>query len=251
MYKMVKISKETAEKNGAEAIIFNGKKWLNEKHIETQLENSNLPAIRLQYPPKLRKKRQELQNCGNYQPYRRFLKEDFAIQILMDCRTTHVVNFKTKLGFNQHDPIMTQEQSILSKIVTLFSAEEINLQYNAAGYRIVAYFPKYKLTIEVGEQGHNNRDIDYEIRRQKALEKELGCEFITINPTKENFNTFVEISEIQNYIVKSTKKLTEESTKKSLINELSNKLLRSELKSNNSIKTRCLKYVVKKILPNL
>ena len=31
----------------------------------------------------------------------------------MDCRTTPTVSFKTKLGFNQHDPTMTQEQSIL------------------------------------------------------------------------------------------------------------------------------------------
>ena len=32
---------------------------------------------------------------------------------------------------------------------------------------------------------------------------------------------------------------------------LSRKLLKSELKSNNSISTKCLKYVVKKILPKL
>ena len=53
------------------------------------------------------------------------------------------------------------------------------------------------------------------------------------------------------HIKKSTKKLTEKSTKKCLIDELSNKLLRLEFKSNNSIKTKCLKYVVKKILPTL
>ena len=64
----------------------------------------------------------------------------------MDCRTTPAVNFKTKLGFSQHDPIMTQEQSILSKIVNLFAAEEIILQH-VLGYRIDAYFPKHKLAI--------------------------------------------------------------------------------------------------------
>ena len=32
----------------------------------------------------------------------------------MDCRTTPAANFKTKLAFNQHDPIMTQEKSIKS-----------------------------------------------------------------------------------------------------------------------------------------
>ena len=57
----------------------------------------------------------------------------------------------------------TQEQSILSKIVTLFAAEKIILQHNVLCYRIDAYFPKYKLSVEVDEQGHNIRDIDYEI----------------------------------------------------------------------------------------
>ena len=43
----------------------------------------------------------------------------------MDCRTTPAVDFKTK-----YDPIMTKEQSILSKIKTIFSAEKILLQHN-------------------------------------------------------------------------------------------------------------------------
>ena len=72
--------------------------------------------------------------------------------------------------------------------------------------------------------------MDYGIERQKAIEKELGCKFIGIDPSKENFNIFVEIGKLHNYITESTKKLTEESTKKSLIDELSNKLLRLEFK---------------------
>ena len=146
---------------------------------------------------------------------------------------------------------MTQEQSILSKIGTSFAPEKILLQHSVLGYRIDAYFPKHKLAIEVDEQGHNDRDIDYEIEKQKAIENKLGCEFIRTNPAKENVNIFVEIDKIQNYITKSTKELTEESTKKSLIYELSKKLLRLEFKSNNSIKTKCVKYVVKKILPTI
>ena len=125
------------------------------------------------------------------------------------------------------------------------------LQYNVLGYRTDAYFPNYKLAIEVDEQGHNDRDIDYEIERQEAIEKELGCKFIRINPAEKDFNIFAEIGKIQNYITKSNKKLTKKSTKKVLIDEFSNKLLRSEFKSNNPIKTKCLKYVVKKILPTL
>ena len=119
-----------------------------------------------------------------------------------------------------------------------------------------AYFPKYKSAIEVYEQGHNDRDIDYEVKRQKAIENKLGCKFIIINPAKENFNSFVEIGKIHfilllmRFIVKSTKNLLE-STKEALITQLVNKLLRLEFKSNNSIKTRYLKYVAKKILSNI
>ena len=141
-------------KNGLEVIVFKGKKWLCEKHIEDQLKHSNLPVISLKCSPEFRKQRQEVENCGNHQPCRRFLEENLTMQIIVDCRTTPAVNFRVKLGFNQHDPIMTQEQSVLSKIVTLFAAEEIILQHNALGYRI-AYFSKYKLAIEVGEKGHN------------------------------------------------------------------------------------------------
>ena len=39
--------------------------------------------------------------------------------------------------------------------------------------KIDAYFFKYKLAIEVDEQGHNDRDIYHEIERQKAIENLL------------------------------------------------------------------------------
>ena len=146
---MVEVTTKTWERNGVEVIVFNGKKWLNETNIKDQLIHSNLAAATLQYLSELRKQRQELQDCDNYQPCRRFLEEDFAMQIIMVRRTTPAVNFKTKLGFNQHDPIMTQEQSVSSNTVTLFAAEEILLQHNVLGYRIDAYFPKYRLAIEV------------------------------------------------------------------------------------------------------
>ena len=132
---------------------------MNEKHIEEQLRHSNLPHITGQYSLKLRKQRREVQKGGKYQPCRKFLREDFVIQIMLDCRTTPTVDFKSRLGFNQYDPIMTQEQSILIKIQKVFSAEEIIFQYCVLGYYIDACFLRYKLTIEVDEQGHQNRDI--------------------------------------------------------------------------------------------
>ena len=66
--------------------------------------------------------------------------------------------------------------------------------------------------------------------------------FIRINPDEENFNIFKELNEIHRHIKKSSKK--------SLIDDLSKRLLELEFTSNHSIKSKCLKWVVKKILPD-
>ena len=62
------------------------------------------------------------------------------------------------------------------------------------------------MAIEVDELGHIDRNIDYEIPRQKAKEKELGCVFIRIDPDEENFDIFKAINEIHRHIKKLTKK---------------------------------------------
>ena len=63
------------------------------------------------------------------------------------------------------------------------------------GYRIDLYFHDYKLAIEIDENGHSNRNIDYEIKRQKATEQELSCEFIITDPDKEDFGISKAINE--------------------------------------------------------
>ena len=47
-----------------------------------------------------RKKRQGLQDCGKSQPTRIFIREDFGIQVIMDCRTVKAVKFRKEFGFN-------------------------------------------------------------------------------------------------------------------------------------------------------
>ena len=106
----------------------------------------------------------------------------------MYCRTVQAVKFRKELGFNQHDPIMTQEQSVLTKLDTYFKTEEKIFQHYVIGYRIDMYNPEYKLAIGVDELGHCTRDLKNEIERQKIIEEELGCEFISIDPSTENFD---------------------------------------------------------------
>ena len=52
------------------------------------------------------------------------------------------------------------------------------------------------------------------------------------------------------HIIKSTKNQSEKSTKKSLIEGISKRMLELEFKLNHSIKSKCLKWIVKKILPD-
>ena len=88
-------------------------------------------------------------------------------------------------------------------------------QYSVLSYRIDLYFHKYKLAIEVDELGHSDRNINDEIERQRALERELSCVFIRINPDATDFNIFREINKIHRHIKQSNKaKLKEEQAKK-------------------------------------
>ena len=161
----------------------------------------------------------------------------------MDCRTDESCNLKRNLGFKLHDVINTKEQTVINSIKDAFEGENMQTQYTVLNYRIDLYFHKYKLAIEVDELGHADRNLSNEIERQKALEKELDCVFIRINPDEENFNIFKEINKIHRHIKKSTKK--------SLVDDLSKILLELEFKSNHSIKSKCLKWIVKKILPTI
>ena len=81
-----------------------------------------------------------------------------------------------------------------------------------------------------------------ENEREEKIKIELRCKFVRINPDAENYGIFVKIGKTQNHII--------ESTKKSLIDNLSKRLLELESKSNHSVKSKCLKWFVKNILPN-
>ena len=48
-----------------------------------------------------------------------------AIKVIMDCTTTSVQNFRTRLGFKQYDVILTKEQSLLTKMMSSFEGENM------------------------------------------------------------------------------------------------------------------------------
>ena len=126
--------------------------------------------------------------------------------------------------------INTKEQAVIKLIKDAFERQDMQTQYSVLGYRIDIYFPKHKLAIEVDELGHADKNLSNKIERQKALKKELVCVFIRINPDRKNFSIFKEINKIHRHFKKWNQKLSEKSTKKSLIDDLSKRVLELELK---------------------
>ena len=118
------------------------------------------------------------------------------------------------------------EHEIKSKIGIIFVNEEILEEYSVKIYEIdpyfcenykekiqadkngckyilfwtCVYFTKYILAIEIDEKGHTDRDLIFEEKRQKALEKKLCCEFIKIKLSKEGYDSDYEASRIQAFI---------------------------------------------------
>ena len=52
--------------------------------------------------------------------------------------------------------------------------------------------------MQVDELGHNDRNTDYESKRQREIENELNCIFTRTNPDVVDFN----INELNNQIFK-------------------------------------------------
>ena len=70
----------------------------------------------------------------------------------------------------------------MKSIKHAFEGENMQTQCSVLGYRIDLYFYDYKLAIEVDELGLSDRNVDYEIENQKAIEMNwvLVIEIVTM-----------------------------------------------------------------------
>ena len=118
-------------------------------------------------------------------------------------------------------------------------------QYSIKTKKLDAYIPEYKIGIKMEEYNHGYWNFNYEESRTKMIENH-EISLIRTNPDDPNFDIKNLIVQIRICIKEAIKK----QTKKSLIDDLSKRLLELEFKSNYSIKSKCLKWVVKNILPN-
>ena len=151
---MIEISAKTFAKNCVYNIIDKGKLlWLTNKDIGEKLGVENIYDL----IDKEMKGRFETRNPTDEQTreYKRHgselidgekftcTPEDIIITIIMHCGGTKTTDSRADLGFNQHDLVMSKEQSVTTKIIKLFSNEKILLQHAVLSYRIDLYFPEH------------------------------------------------------------------------------------------------------------
>ena len=156
-----------------------------------------------------------------------YVHEDILIPIIMQPRLSDskTIKFTSDLGFNQINLILKKEQSMIESIRETFKGEDIRIQYTVLDYRIDLYFYEHKLAIEIDELGQNDRNTDYESKRQREIENELNCIFIRTNPDAADFN----INELNNQIFKHII----HSKEKNAVNKVINKTVEDFKKIHN------------------
>ena len=92
---MIDITKKTIENNGTEVIVGSvNTLCLNEKNIEEKLGHRNLSAVTNRRNKIYKKRRYELVDKPIKESNRRFLHNDLALKIIMDCRTDKSCSLK-------------------------------------------------------------------------------------------------------------------------------------------------------------
>ena len=58
------------------------------------------------------------------------------------------------------------------------------------------------MVVEIDEKGHTDRDIIFEEKRQKVLEKKFGCKFIRTNTSnaKNGYDLDYKVGHVQTFI---------------------------------------------------
>ena len=123
-------------------------------------------------------------------------------------------------------------------------------------FRIDIYFSECFLAVEIDEKGHTDRDIIFEEKKQKALEKKLGCKFIRINTSnaKNGYDLDYEVGNVQAFIDefknKKIKKLEKQLIKEKEMREKVEKEMREKLEKELKDKNKKLKNLTNNQITN-
>ena len=105
---------------------------------------------RIKCDPEKQNYRQEIMPNTEFQPCRRFVRNDLVERKIKSCRKSSkkFLEIKKRLGLDP-EVVTCDEQDIISVLQVTFEGEIILTQHCIKEKRLDAYFPKYKLGIEV------------------------------------------------------------------------------------------------------
>ena len=185
--------------------------WFKQVHVGEYISIANMRDATSKLDPEDKKSRAEInvnRPEGSYsppkhaKPHDHFLSIDGVKKVVVGTRKPKAIELAKELGIDiLSTKILSKETETLSYILTVFKGENMKEQYTVDGYRIDLYFPSHKLAIECDEFGHKDRDIGYEVTRQKYIETKLACTFIRYNPDAKDFDIFIVINSIMKYIL--------------------------------------------------
>ena len=101
-----------------------------------------------------------------------------------------------------------------TKLLTFFSNEIIESNYNIGDYAVDLYFPEYNIAVKIYE-------LNEEILRVKNFEENTNCMLINVNLDKHHSDSFTEIIKIKNSLFNDIKNKLSENDK--LITRLNSK----------------------------
>ena len=125
-----------------------------------------------------------------------------SLKIIINCVYANLPNVK-------YNPVITDFE-VRSKLVKIFNNHNPLEEYSVKIYKIDPYFyEQYEKSTQIDDNEHKyilfkidiyfnecslaveidkkdvNRDLIFEVKRQKALEKKLNCKFIRINTSND------------------------------------------------------------------
>ena len=130
-----------------------------------------------------------------------FLSKKGVSYVINKCRkpSHNLCSIADFFGVELHkNKRLSKEQKSILNIMTAFEIKKMHIQYNFDQYKIDLYFSEHMLAVKCDEFDHQDRDIEYEFKRQKYIEDKLRCIFIRYNPEAKDFNLFKVINPILN-----------------------------------------------------
>ena len=90
----------------------------------------------------------------------------FLLKYGIEKISTGIVKYESRIVKSKPDDVIITKE--MTKIKSSSEGENMQTQYSMLGYGVDIYFHDYKLAIEIDENGHSDRNIDYKIKKSKS-----------------------------------------------------------------------------------